>query len=133
VGSFASCCDACGESGCATTTTTSTTSTTSTTDPFRPCGPDAGGVCGGVCPSLFDVCVDDSGTGGCTCVLGPCQAIGGIGSCGGSCSNPAATCSFYPGGCACIIFCDQNECAGPCPFPQACVFNELTSSCVCAP
>src|SRR5262249_26101390 len=135
VGSAPSCCDACG-AGCGVTTTT--TSSTSTTSLFPPlCGPDAQGTCAGICPSVFDDCVPDPGTGACTCVPGPCRAVGGFGSCGGTCPSPALCTLFpVPGGCACVIPCEGSG-APPCPQPcqsgQACVFNPTTSACECAP
>lgn len=97
VGAMPSCCDACADGGCSVTTTTTTATTT--TIPFGPCAAGPGGTCGGFCPSIFEECV--SGSGGCECVEVPCQGIGGIGSCGGSCPSPA-TCTFVPGGCACV-------------------------------
>lgn len=132
-----SCCDACGAGGCnATTTTTSSTSTTS--NPVPPaCGLDAGGTCGGLCPSPQDECVQDPDSGACGCVPGPCRAIGGIGSCGGTCPAPAI-CSFFPvpGGCTCIIPCEGSgapPCSPPCSPGQGCVFDPAAAACVCAP
>jgi hypothetical protein len=119
------------EKGCPTTTTTTTTSTTTTLDPLRPCGLDSSGTCGGVCNSFFEDCVRDDQTGACVCVLGPCRAVGGIGSCGGTCPSPAICTLFPVGGCACIIPC--ATCEPACQFPQACVFDPTTSACVYAP
>ena len=138
VGAVPSCCDACVAGGCsATTTTTSSTSTTSTLVP-PPCGPQAGGTCGGTCTSLFDECVADPVTSACGCVLGPCRAIGGIGSCGGSCTDPRASCTLFPGpgGCACVIPCAGSgapPCDPPCGPGQGCAFNPSTSACECVP
>ncbi len=129
-----SCCDACDAGGCSATTTTTTSSTT-TTSPVPPaCGLDAGGACGGLCPLLQDDCVQDPVTGACGCVPGACRAIGGIGSCGGTCPAPA-TCTLFPvaGGCTCITFCAGNACTPPCLIGQACVFAPSAGECVCAP
>ena len=76
-----------------TTTTASISTTTTTLDPFRPCGRDPGGTCGGICDGVVDQCVQDGQTGACVCVSPPCQAIGGIGSCRGSCPS-GSTCTF---------------------------------------
>lgn len=130
VGSVPSCCDACADGGCS-----ATTSTTTTTLFPPPCGPDSGGTCGGTCPSPFDDCVQDQQTGDCVCVLGPCQAIGGIGSCHGTCPSPAV-CTFVPGGCQCVAPCyvsSAPSCNGECVFPDVCGFNPTTSACECHP
>lgn len=123
--------------GAPTTSTTTTTSTSTTLDPFRPCGPDAGATCGGVCASLVDECVPDGQTGTCACVPGPCRAIGGAGSCGGTCAHPSAVCTaFPPGSCACVIPCAGSgaaPCAPACLPGQGCLFNPDTAACECAP
>jgi hypothetical protein len=90
--------------GALPTTTTSTSTTTTTLDPFRSCGRDPGGTCGGFCDGVIDQCVQDDQTGACVCVSPPCQPIGGIGSCRGSCPS-GETCTFtgdpsFP--CACF-------------------------------
>jgi hypothetical protein len=121
-----------------TSTTTSTTTTTTTLDPFRPCGRDPDGTCGGLCDSFFDDCVQDDQSGACVCVPGPCRAVGGIGSCGGTCQDPRAICTLFPvpGGCVCIIPCAGSgapPCDPACQPGQGCIFNPNTSACECAP
>jgi hypothetical protein len=121
-----------------TTTTTTSTTTTTTLDPLRPCGRDPDGMCGGVCAGLIDQCVQDDLTGACVCVPGPCQPLGGIGSCQGACPSPA-TCTFVPvpsAPCQCIIPCAGSgapDCNPPCGPSQGCVFNPNTSACECVP
>ena len=121
-----------------TTTTSTTTSTTTTLDPFRSCGRDPDGTCGGLCDSFFDDCVQDDQSGACVCVPGPCRAVGGIGSCGGTCQDPRATCTLFPvpGGCVCIIPCAGSgapPCDPACQPGQGCIFDPNTSACECAP
>jgi hypothetical protein len=136
VGSFPSCCDACVDGGCATTTTTTSTTTSTTADPFRPCGPDATGTCGGICSGGVDLCVQDAQTGECVCVEGPCRAVGGFGSCYGTCLSPAATCTLCAacGGCGCIIPCNGGSyptCNGTCPPSYACGTDGIDPGCLC--
>src|SRR5262245_8672609 len=128
----------CTPNPCEITTTTSSTTTTTTLDPLRPCGRDPNGTCGGVCEGLIDQCVQDDLTGACVCVPGPCQPLGGIGSCQGACPSPA-TCTFVPvpsAPCQCIIPCAGSgapDCNPPCGPSQGCVFNPNTSACECVP
>ena len=122
----------------ATTTTSTTASTTTTLDPFRPCGRGPDGMCGGLCDSFFDDCVQDDQSGACVCVPGPCRAVGGIGSCGGTCQDPRAVCTLFPvpGGCVCIIPCAGSgapPCDPACQPGQGCILNPNTSACECAP
>jgi hypothetical protein len=103
-----------------------------------PCGRDSDGTCGGSCPlSPLEQCVSGQ-SGDCVCFL-PCQALGGIGSCQGSCADPRAVCSFAPPpfpSCSCIIPCEASgapPCNPPCGPGQGCVFNPGTSACECVP
>ena len=101
----------------------------------RPCGRDPDGTCGGICDFYPAEYCDEDQAGNCVCIF-PCQALGGIGSCRGTCADPRAVCSFNPPplpSCACIIPCAPSECSPPCGPSQGCILNPDTAACVCVP
>jgi hypothetical protein len=88
----------------------------------RPCGMDANGVCGGVCPAANEVCTASGTTCACTPIPPSCGADA-AGVCGGTCPT-GATCESLPTAatptCRCV-----SGLGGPCggfvfPPPPVC-------------
>ena len=116
------------------------------------CGgkPDKAGQCGGDCPTAGQICrpgLDAAGKKACVCQdppPPPCNLDPATGTCGGTCTDPAAKCilidtatgpqcTCQPPVDTCARIPGTNQCGGPCPPGLVCTLEPAINDCRCEP